>query len=98
MLGASCLTCEVIRVFDTTGALIVRLCELRAQRTCAAGPRRPHSCGGDDTIRRDVFLDPLDERTERVELIGGGPARAVIHPRYGEKPDELGGAASIKLI
>src|ERR1700761_9024131 len=41
--------------------------------------------GGNDRVRRIVFLDPVHERGECVERIGTGAARAMVHPRHHEQ-------------
>src|ERR1700724_2233049 len=50
------------------------------------GRRIANELGGDDRLRRHAGLDPGDERGERIETVGAGPAGAVVHPGHHEQP------------
>src|SRR6187549_490758 len=92
--GCLLLAAEAAGRLDAAAALVARDLGPRAQGTRAirgpgggqvgvdaAGVART-ARGGDDRLGRRAVLDPLHQRSEHVELVGGRAAGAVAHARH----------------
>src|SRR5262245_23173874 len=82
-------TNETGRVFDAAGSFVTRLFGIRAKRVCAAGPRRPVACGGDNAVRCSALFHSVHERGEGIKLIGCRAAATMIHSGNAKQPHEI---------
>src|SRR5438046_5078716 len=89
---------EILGHLKTTRSRVARLRRIRTEWPRPARPRGRHAGRGDDPLGGDSLLDPVDERPERIELISGGTARAMVHPWDGKQPDEICGPAAFTVV
>src|SRR5262249_55644834 len=71
----------VCGILEVAGPAVFRMLWVRTQRAAEAFGALPQHL-----IRRDTSLDPVFERTDRVERVDAGAAAAVTHSRRHEQP------------
>ena len=91
-LAAGLLAGEALGAIQVAGPLAGSF-RVGAQRTGASGPWSHRTCRGFNSIGRGSIFDPIDHRTQRIVLIGGRPAGAVIHAGNRKNPYEPGSGA-----
>ena len=96
-LAEGLLAGEALGAIQVAGAVAGNF-RVGAQRTGASGPWSHRTCRGFNSIGRGSIFDPIDHRTQRIVLIGGRPAGAVIHAGNRKNSHKAGCVAVIRDV